>query len=95
MFSVGTLQESVAEPVAGGVGGGCGGGDGGVELPGDVAAAEAEVGDTLTSSPHAVSSRLATSRADSENRAFRGRIVAIERLNYGCSVHAICRRLRT
>jgi hypothetical protein len=95
VFSVGTVQDSVAEPVVGLAGGA---GAAGVEAGGavvPVAVAVAEAGDTPTPSPHAVRSNPAMSRAESENSVLTGLIVGMARLKYGCLVRAICRSLRT
>jgi hypothetical protein len=103
VFSVGAVQDSVAEPVlglAGAAGAVEAGGAGVVEAEVAGAAAEvavegAEAGDTSTSSPQPVKSSAAISRVDSENNALNGLIVGMPRLKYGCLVRAICRRLLT
>jgi hypothetical protein len=95
VFSVGGVQDSVAEPVLGLAGGA---GVAGVEVagaPAEVALAVAEAGDTSTSSPQPVKSSAAISTVESENKALNGRIVGMRRLKYGCLVRAICRRLLT
>ena len=97
VFSVGAVQDRVAEPVLGLAGGA---GEVGAEVAGGaaevaVAVEVAEAGDTPTSSPQPAKRSAALSRVDAENNALNGLIVGMRRFKYGCLVRAICRRLLT
>jgi hypothetical protein len=93
VFSVGAVQDRLAEPVVGLAGGA--GAAGGEATGTPAAVAVAEAGDTPTPSPQAVRSSPANTSADIENSALEGLIVGMPQLNYGCLVRAICRSLRT